>query len=153
MKSLISPWETVSIDDGFGHAGFGLETDNKRVLWGPFAILDCGEEFMTEQVIQEWLHYTDNFTIDLRDISDSRDQKLWQWYSNRDHRFSPDFQPVFENGILKCKSLSEKSGGEFTHRNYWFRLPNEIEWEQLAPGITGLEEQFKYILKTYYGSN
>ena len=80
-------------------------------------------------------------------------QKLWQWYSNRDHRFSPDFQPVFENGILKCKSLSEKSGGKLTHRNYWFRLPNEIEWEQLAPGITGLEEQFKYILKTYYGSN
>ena len=66
MKSLISPWESVFIDDGFGHAGFGVEEENKKVLWGPFAILDCGDEFMTQQLIQEWLQNTDEFTIDIR---------------------------------------------------------------------------------------
>ena len=150
MKSLISPWESVSIDDGFGHAGFGVEEENKKVLWGPFAILDCGDEFMTQQLIQEWLQNTDEFTIDIRDISEG-DQKLWQWFSNRDHRFMPEFQPIFENGILKCKTSNIKADGKTSYRNYWFRSPNETEWQRLAPGITGIEERFKYVLKTYYG--
>ena len=63
----------------------------------------------------------------------------------------PEFQPIFENGILKCKTSNIKADGKTSYRNYWFRLPNETEWHHLAPGITGVEERFRYVLKTYYG--
>ena len=151
MKSLISPWQNVSIDDDFGHDGFGIETDSSRILWGPFAVLDCNEKSMTEKVIKEWIQFSDTFTIDIRDISEGEGPKIWQWFSNRDHRLEPDREPVFENRILKCKTSSGNINGKATHRNYWFRLPNENEWQQLAPGVSGEEERFKYVLTTYYG--
>ena len=150
MKSLITPWQNVSIDNRFGHDGFGTETDSSRVLWGPFAILDCSEVFMTKELIDDWLHYTDNFTIDIRDISELEGQKLWQWFNNRDHRFTPEVQPIFEDGILKCRTSDEKVNGKVSYRNYWFREPNESEWQRLAPGFFGQEARFKYVLANYY---
>jgi hypothetical protein len=151
MKSLISPWGQVFIDDSFGHEGFGLGTDNSRVIWGPFAVLDCKEEFMTEQLVKDWLERSDQFTIDLRDISVGEEGILWQWFSNRDHRFTPNLQPVFEDGILKCKSSIEYADKSVYLRNYWFRQPNESEWEQIAPGVLGQEQRFRHVLTKYYG--
>ena len=153
MKSLIAPWQNVSIDEDFGHHGFGVPTDAFRVLWGPFAVLDIGDDFMTEGLIDEWMKYTDNFTIDIRDISSTDDEIIWQWFSNRDHRFVPELEPVFENGVLKCRTTINNTEGRSSYRNYWFREPNELEWQHLAPGLVGREERFKHVLSRCYKSS
>jgi hypothetical protein len=117
-----------------------------RTIPGPMAILDSLAISLTDQILSEWLEFSEDVVCALE--SEGPGENSWMWFSNRAHYFDPNVEPYFEDGILWCAYKNPDNG---KLRKYLFRPLNEAEWERYLGAESKSPTRSQLLLRKYWG--
>jgi hypothetical protein len=117
-----------------------------RTIPGPMAILDSLAISLTDQILSEWLEFSEDVVCALE--SEGPGENSWMWFSNRAHYFDPNVEPYFEDGILWCAYKNPDNG---KLRKYLFRPLNEAEWERYLGAESKSPTRSELLLRKYWG--
>ena len=143
---LPTPWDMIEVPEEFLML-IGAPTEfDPRTIPGPMAILDSLAIPLTDQILSEWIAFSEDVVCALE--SEGPGENSWMWFSNRAHYFDPNVEPYFKDGILWC-AYKDPDNGKM--RNYLFRPLNETEWERYLGAESKSPTRSLLLLRKYWG--
>ena len=143
---LPTPWDMIEVPEEFLMLIGAPSEFDPRTIPGPMAILDSLAIPLTDQILSEWVEFSEDVVCTLE--SEGPGENSWMWFSNRAHYFDPNVEPYFEDGILWCAYKNPDNG---KLRKYLFRPLNEAEWERYLGAESKSPTRSQLLLRKYWG--